>query len=339
MEPALLEQLRDAVGGAVETEVSLDQISRWRIGGTARARVTASTSAEVQRVVQIMSGRPEPLLVIGKTSNLLFDSRGFDGVLLQLGGSLETFGLEGTQVLAGGASDVFALAMAAGEAGLTGIEHIVGIPGTLGGLVAMNGGTRRRGIGENILSIEVVTPEGELREVTPEQAAFAYRTTSFQDDRSVITRVKLQLQEGDRETILSDMQRIQEERAGKFPSDLPNCGSTFLSDPRMYEEIGPPGRAIEEAGLKGRRIGGAQISPLHANFINNVGGASSDDVLNLIALIQGTVFERSGYLMKCEVRYVSSTGKVCPASDPSVLAAIGADRSEAPAPVSNEVKR
>jgi UDP-N-acetylmuramate dehydrogenase len=130
-----------------------------------------------------------------------------------------------------------------------------------------------------------------------------------------ITGVELELAPGDPGAIRREMLGILAARRKKFPKNLPNCGSTFLSDPAMYATVGPPGRAIEAAGLKGAAIGGAQVSTLHANFIVNRGGATSDEVLALIAHVRETVFARTGYRMDCEARFVTETGEERPAHE------------------------
>lgn len=309
----LIERLERAVSGNLRIDAPLDELSRWHIGGPAALMIVAETREHVRDVLIAMLGQPEPFLVVGETSNLLFDSAGFDGVILRLAGEFEQISIVGAEVYAGGAVGVPSLADAVGAAGLTGLEHIAGIPGTLGGLVAMNGGTQRRGIGENVVSVDVFDKAGTQRRIPAESAGFSYRTSMFQGGQYVIAGVSLRLDRDNSETIETEIARIRAERLTKFPSDMPNCGSTFLSDPSMYEEIGPPGRAIEAAGLKGMRRGGAVVSEQHANFINNTGGATSDDVLRIVWEVQQTVLNRTGYEMACEARFVRADGLIVPA--------------------------
>lgn len=314
-ETGLVDAIETVSPGATRFDVDLAQFSRWRIGGTAAAVVTPRTATEAARVLAAISHFQVPVVVVGETSNLLFDSSGFNGVLVHVGESMSDYRIDGTRVWAQAGVGVPKLARAVASAGLTGIEHVVGIPGTLGGLVLMNGGSQRRGIGENVERIKFADSRGRQIELQHSECGFAYRRSALQRAKVVVLEVVLQLARGSRPSIEAEMDAILSERAAKFPSDLPNCGSTFLSDPEMYSTVGPPGRAIEEAGLKGRRIGGAQVSDKHANFIVNLGGASSDDVLALVDLIRRTVFLRTGYLMDCEVRFVSRAGKVRPAHE------------------------
>lgn len=311
----LIESLEAVAPGATSLDVELAQLSRWRIGGNAAVVVEPRSTREAADVLAVVSDLMIPVVVVGDTSNVLFDSRGFNGVVIKIGLAMSDMSVEGTAIWAQAGISVPSLAQAAGKHGLTGIEHVVGIPGTLGGLVLMNGGSQRRGIGENIQKVVCANAAGELFELDQSACGFAYRRSSLQGQRVVILEVELRLAFGDRASILKRMEAILTERSAKFPSDYPNCGSTFLSDPQMYASVGPPGRAIEEAGLKGYRVGDAQVSEKHANFLLNLGSATSDDMLQLIALIRKAVHARTGYLMDCEVRHVSPTGDIRPAHE------------------------
>lgn len=311
----LASTLRDAVSDQVQFDKPLDTISRWQIGGRAAAIIEPSSPREAAAVLRIMAERPEPVVVIGETSNILFDSRGFNGVLLRIGSRMSQWTIEGNRVHAQAGVSIPFFVRTVAKAGLGGIVHAAGIPGTLGGLVLMNGGTNRKGIGSHVISAQVIDERGQLYNVSQEQFGFAYRTSSFQARTAAIVEVELELERGDPSALLAEIDYILSERAKKFPTNLPNCGSTFLSDPAMYEFIGPPGEAIEEAGLKGISHGRAQISDQHANFIVNLGGATDSEVLWLIALIRSTVNARTGFKMNCEVRHLSPDGRLRPAHE------------------------
>ncbi|ARE39239.1 UDP-N-acetylenolpyruvoylglucosamine reductase [Rhodovulum sp. P5] len=256
-----------------------------------------------------------PLFVMGDGSNMLFDSRGFRGIVLRIGPGLDALAFAGTRVTAGAGIWVPAFARQLALRGLAGLEHVVGIPGRLGGLVVMNGGSQRKGIGTHVRHVTVVTRDGESRTLAHADLGYSYRTSALQGSGAIVTDVVLELEPGDRGVIMREMIEILASRRRKFPKNLPNCGSTFLSNPAMYDKVGPPGQAIEAAGLKGVAIGGAQVSPLHANFIVNRGGATSDEVLALIALVRGTVQNRTGFAMDCEVRHLTESGEERPAHE------------------------
>lgn len=302
--------LQRAVPGGVLPDAPLAAIARWKIGGSAAALVEPASAQEVAAVFRIMAGRPEPLFLMGDGSNLLFDSAGFDGVVMRIGQRMADVQVEGTRVHAGAGIWIPRLARIVGHRGLSGMEHAVGIPGTLGGLVLMNGGSRRQGIGSHVACVHCVDHQGNMLVLDQAACGFRYRHSALQTMPAAIVAAELELERGDRQAILRDMVATLQSRRRKFPKNLPNGGSTFLSDPAMYDTVGPPGAVIERLGLKGTQRGGAQISPLHANFIVNLGGATSDDVLWLIQLIRQRAFSETGFLMDCEVRHVAPDGTV-----------------------------
>jgi UDP-N-acetylmuramate dehydrogenase len=177
----------------------------------------------------------------------------------------------------------------------------------------MNGGSQRKGIGENVRRVWVVDQDGEQLELSREECAFAYRRSALQGSGAVVVKAELECERQDPQNIRRLMLEDLRERRRKFPRKQPNCGSVFLSTSEMHASVGPPGKVIEDAGLKGTRIGNAEVSHQHANFIVNLGGATSADVLNLIAHIRTVVQERIGFELCCEVRYVSPAGDILPA--------------------------
>jgi UDP-N-acetylmuramate dehydrogenase len=294
-------------------EVPLSELSRWRIGGLAAAIVEPESAEETAQVLQRLSSSDIPLLVVGDMSNLLFDSAGFRGVILRISSTMAGVEICGTRVRSRAGVSVPTLARTTADAGLSGLEHAVGIPGTLGGLVAMNGGSQRKGIGLNVDRVICLDRSGGRISLSQEECEFGYRSSVIQRMDAVIVEVDLHLEKASPSQVHASMDEVMETRRSRFPEQLPNCGSTFLSDPGMYDTVGPPGRAIESVGLKGYVHGGAQISPQHANFVVNRGGATSDDVLNVIQHARQRVFDETGFMMDCEVRYVSPTGDVMPA--------------------------
>lgn len=314
---ALLQHLETELPGQVRQNVLLSKVSRWQIGGPADIFVEPRSVEAAARAMRVLANYSTPMFVMGDASNTLFDDSGFRGVVLHVGRNLSSFRIDGNRVWAQAGIWVPRLISAIGSAGLAGAEHAIGIPGTLGGLIVMNGGSQRKGIGLNVKHVVCADARGQLFQLNQEQCGFAYRTSTLQSKRAVVLEAELEFSSGDRTKIRGEMLGILRERRRKFPRKLPNCGSTFLSNPAMYATIGPPGRAIEDAGLKGVRRGGAMFSPLHANFIVNTGGASSRDVLGLIALARREVAARTGYLMDCEVRYLGPTGELAPAHIPA----------------------
>lgn len=304
----------DLMPGVVEANVPLAALSQWQIGGSASYFARPRSADEVRRLLKLCADASISVQVVGDTSNILFSDEGFPGLLLQIGRRMSRIDVEpGGRIRAQAGAWVPVFVRRTISAGLSGCGHAIGVPGTLGGLIVMNGGTQRRGIGECVENVTVVTRDGDLRQISHTDCAFSYRHSTLQGSGDVVIAAELRLAPGDQGTLRRQALSILQERNRKFPRKLPNCGSVFLSNPAMYSVIGPPGKAIEHVGLKGAIYGGAQISPIHANFIVNNGGASATDVLALIRLAQYRVEESTGYKMTCEVKYLMPEGGLVPA--------------------------
>lgn len=292
----------------------------WKIGGPADIFVQPCEAEQVVRLLRFVREEELPLVVIGRGTNLLFADEGVRGVVLKLGRSFSAFTINGSSLRALSGAWMPRLVKNLADAGLSGLEHAAGIPGSLGGLVTMNGGSLRRSVGENIVSVEAVSFDGERRTFSQEECLFSYRRSAFLSSdpskpRWIVLEASLELAAGNRSAIRREVLGILRERRGKFPLKQPNCGSVFTNSPRVYDLAGPPGKVVEETGLKGMRIGGAQVSPLHANFIVNLGGATAADVLSLVGEIRRRVRDRIGLWMECEVRYVGPDGLLVPVSE------------------------
>lgn len=284
----------------------------WQIGGPADLLVEPQTIEQICTLVAFVRARQIPLVVIGQGTNLLFDDTGVRAVVLKLGSAFSRIKVDGNIISAEAGAWVPQLARLAMRAGLSGLEHTIGIPGTLGGLVVMNGGSQRKGIGANIRRVWLVDDQGQLQGFTQADCQFSYRHSALHG-QGVVVKAELECPQGELSEIRREMVCDLRERRHKFPRKIPNCGSVFLSTSEMHASVGPPGKIIEEAGLKGKRIGGAEISQQHANFILNTGNASSADVLALIAHIRATILQRIGFDLRCEVRYVRPDGRIIPA--------------------------
>ena len=327
MSQALLAALEAAAPGCVRRDVPLSTVGRWRIGGPVDVLIDPVSIPMVQAVVWLLADSGVPWRVIGEGSNLLFDSAGYRGVLVRIGPALSRYrGDRATGLVeceAGLWVPWFVLKTI--RLGLAGCVHAIGIPGMLGGLVAMNGGSQRRGIGEQVETVTIVDAQGGLAEISRADCGFAYRRSVFQDSGAVIVAVRFRYGPGDAAALRHEAIEIMASRKRKFPKNWPNCGSVFVSDPALYATLGPPGAAIEAVGLKGVRHGGARLSPLHANFIVNEGGACSEDVLALLGLARRKVFERTGIAMRSEVLHLRPDGALVPAHESAPGAALPAE--------------
>jgi UDP-N-acetylmuramate dehydrogenase len=286
--------------------------STWRIGGPADFFLEPDSWPQMGTLLRYADENGIPALVIGKGSNLLFGDRGVRGVVIKIGRRLAGLSICGTTVRVEAGLSASRLARAAGLAGLSGLEHIVGIPGTLGGLVVMNGGSLRQAIGDVIVEVKTMDRRGALQVWAREDCDCAYRQSRFQRADCVVTEVILKLATGPRAEIMAEMRTILRERRHRFPMTLPSCGSVFKNDAELFQRFGPPGAVIEGLGLKGTRVGDAVVDSSHANFIVNVGAARARDVLELAGIIRRTVQDQLGHTLSCEAKYVDEHARVRP---------------------------
>lgn len=297
----------------VSVDVPLSDCSRWRVGGVAKCVIFPSSEDEFIECIQFCLSSNVRYVVLGATSNLLFSDKGL-GVLGISLSRLKGVKISDSRVVAQAGIWVPHFARRLALEGLSGLEHIVGIPGSLGGLIYMNGGSQRKGIGSHVVFVKTLNSAGEMVVYRKEDCGFSYRHSEFQHRKEIILEAEFQLTPSSKRNIKLEMLNILRGRRKKFPLKLPNCGSVFVSNPAMYEEYGPPGAVIERCNLKGVVVGRAQVSPEHANFIVNLGGATANDILKLIKLVQSKVFEMTGYKMVSEVRYMADDGVALPAA-------------------------
>jgi len=314
---SLLSDLQKIEHLELVVDQSLAAISRWRIGGKADLIVRPTSIESLVKVRKYFYRQSIPHFVFGQSSNLLFADDGLRVPCIQIGNRIGNVKVDKTahSLTAQAGAWVPIVARLAMQAGMSGIEHICGIPGTFGGLICMNGGSKRQSVGDSAIQIISVALNGELLLREKSECFFSYRHSIFQENEEVVISATLKLKPGEPKEIRAEMLSILSERRKKFPSKVPNCGSVFKSNPEMYKNFGTPGAIIEGCGFKGMQIGDAIVSPLHANFILNLGKASAQDVLTLIENIYQAVKSTIGYEMQSEVCFVDSLGKAIPATD------------------------
>lgn len=310
----VFQQIQDSdFPSAVTRNQPLHPLSNWKIGGPADLLVDACSEEQIARTILAAREANLPLVVIGDGTNLLFDDSGVRGIVLKIGRRFSGFRIHANRITAQAGVWVPRLARASACNGLSGIEHTIGIPGTIGGLVWMNGGSLRKGIGDHVETVSVINNQGELCVLPRDECGFSYRASHFQTMDAIICGVALRLESGCVREIKSAMLDILRARSRKFPRKMPNCGSVFMSTGTLYDKYGPPGKIIEDLGFKGTRIGDAEVSPVHANFLVNRGRASSAEMLELIRRIRARIHQHCGIWIHCEVRYVAPCGSIGPA--------------------------
>jgi len=300
----LSKKLKALKVGRVYDDQLLKNHCTWRIGGPADVIVEPETADQLCLLRKFIYDNEINSIVIGQGSNLLFDDRGFRGIVIKIDRFLANFCIEDKIIRAESGVAVPRLARVVGLSGLTGMEHTIGIPGTLGGLVAMNGGSQRKSIGEVINFVEAMDCCGDIHRMNKDQCGFSYRKSVFQESDLILLSIELELEYDDPAVIRDRLLKNLRQRRQKFPRREPNCGSVFLSTKDLYEQVGPPGKVIEDAGLKGLSVGGAQVSNKHANFIINTGTATAADVKELIEKIKKIVYNKTGQQLQCEVKYI-----------------------------------
>ncbi len=309
-----MNMLRDICSGDVLQGVDLAAISHWKIGGSAALLLRPSSASEIAALRSWFFKRGMPHVVIGNTTNLLFADEGLRVPCIQIGAGMSRICIERGEVYAEAGAWVPRLSRILMLKGLTGGEHLCGIPGTLGGLICMNGGSNGHSIGDNVIGVESVDSRGTIVERDLGECEFGYRRSVYQANDEIVTSGRMRFFPGLCAAIRVAMLVDLANRKRKFPLKEPSCGSVFKSNPGIYADFGPPGAVIERLGFKGMRIGGAMVSPRHANFIVNTGRAKAVDVLEIMTSIRDAVFVQTGYLLESEVRYVTPEGKVLPAS-------------------------
>jgi len=275
----------------------LSDLTTWRIGGPCTV-LAPRRMDELAEMMKWIGDSGTQWSMIGRGSNLLAPSGGWDGVVVSLQGEFRSFGTSGTTVTAGGGVPLPALAGASCSRGLSGMVFAVGIPGTVGGAVFMNAGAYGSSMMDVVRGVQVVYPGGGTSCLSAGDCGFGYRRSIFQTRPGAVCSVVLELVPGDRGKLREMARETLSKRRASFPITVPNAGSVF----RRPQDGPPPGMLLEECGLKGFSAGGARFSPVHANFIENTGNACSEDILTLVRTAKQRVLERTGILLHEEIR-------------------------------------
>jgi UDP-N-acetylmuramate dehydrogenase len=298
---AARDALEEVLGDRIRFDHPLSRCTSLRVGGVADALATPDSRGELRRLLRVCANYRLDHLALGAGFNTLALDGRLDAVVIQLSRLRRLEARPGGLRAEAGVSHS-QLANFCIRNGLSGLEFGAGIPGTLGGWLAMNAGVPGREIGDAVSEIEVMSPTGRTRCHLPrERLHFVYRGLRGLAPGSVLVSALLEVTPDDPDRVRAEIDRQLARRAGTQPLDVPSCGSVFKNPPGDHA-----GRLIEAAGLKGLRRGGAQISPVHANFIANVGGATACDVLALIETAQSEVRERTGIRLEPEVRIIGS---------------------------------
>lgn len=268
----------------------------FRVGGPADVLFLPESAEELRQAMELAREAGEECLVIGNGSNLLVRDGGVRGLVIKLAGPMSGVSVEGTAIRAQAGASLSQVSRAALQASLTGLEFASGIPGSLGGALAMNAGAYGGELSQVVREATALL-DGEVRTLSREELAMGYRTSRLLREGGIVLSAVLDLKEGDASEIARTMDELNRRRREKQPLSFPSAGSTFKRPEGYFA-----GALIEQAGLKGYAIGGAQVSEKHAGFLINRGGATASDLLRLIEYVQERVYAQSGVRLETEVR-------------------------------------
>ena len=268
----------------------------FRIGGPADVLAQPGNEAELAALLKRAADHAVPVTLVGNGSNLLVRDKGIRGLVIKLSNLFSSITVAGNVLTFGSGISLAMASKKAASLSLSGLEFAVGIPGTIGGAVYMNAGAYDGEMAKVVTSVQVMDRQGQSSQLKADELDFSYRHTALQNSGLIVTSVTGSLQPGEAESIKAKMDDFSQRRIAKQPLELPSAGSMFKRPPGYFA-----GTLIEQTGLKGYTVGGAQVSTKHAGFVVNVGGATAKDVLQLIRDVQERVLAAQGVQLEPEV--------------------------------------
>lgn len=283
--------------GQILTHEPMKKYTTFKIGGPADIMVKPENKEQLSAVLKVCHKEEIPYYILGNGSNLLVSDEGYRGVIIQLYNQFAEIKVEGNHIIAQSGALLAKIAAKALEYELTGFEFAHGIPGTLGGAVVMNAGAYGGEMKHVLVSCEVMTPEGEILNLSHDALELGYRTSVVQKKNYIVLEATIALEKGDQEKIQELMKDYAGRRRDKQPLDKPSAGSTFKRPVGHFA-----GKLIMDSDLRGFKLGGAMVSDKHCGFVINAGDATSEDVLNLIAEVRRIVKEKFDVELEPEVK-------------------------------------
>ena len=298
MNKEFLQNLREQIkAGTVTEQEPMNKHTSFAIGGPADVFVQPATREEIRSAVYCAKEAGIPFFVMGNGSNLLVSDEGFRGMIIQIGKNFQAISVKDTVIEVQAGALLSRTARAAWNAGLTGFEFAAGIPGSVGGAVAMNAGAYGGEMKHIITSVKVLDQDGQIYEIAGADMEFGYRHSKAEQDGLVVLEAVIELQTGDMDKIDEEMKRLAEARISKQPLEYPSAGSTFKRPEGYFA-----GKLIMDAGLRGYTVGGAQVSEKHCGFVVNKGGATAADVMQLVDDVKKKVKDSSGVDLELEIK-------------------------------------
>jgi UDP-N-acetylmuramate dehydrogenase len=289
-----LSDIKKFFKGTILLDEPLSKFTWMRVGGSADYYVEPGDRNDLIQIVRYFRENNFPFIILGRGSNVLVSDDGIRGAVINLEGALKGIRLEGDCVIAEAGVWLQKFVDFCIQHGLAGVEMLAGIPGTIGGAVVMNAGAHQGEISDCLVEVEILRGS-EVLVISKQDASFSYRHSAF--DRDVVLSASFRMPTGDKEELTRRRKELILKRNETQPLDLPNSGSMFKNPPNTFAA-----RLIEQAGLKGKRVGNAQVSEKHANFVVNLGDAKATDIVQLLELARRTVYQNSGIQLELEVR-------------------------------------
>ncbi len=300
---AAVAQAAEGPGAEVVAGPDLALLTTLRVGGPAGLLVTVDDESALLRTVLAATAQQVPILVLGRGSNMLVADDGWPGLVLRLGRGFRGIRIDGTKVVTGGAEPMPSVAVRTAQAGLAGFAWGAAVPGSMGGGVRMNAGAHGADMADSLVTARVLdTTTGDVEDWDVDRLHLAYRSSALAPS-SIVTEVTLELVPAERSEVLAEIDAIRTWRREHQPLDRPSCGSVFTNPPGASA-----GELVERVGLKGMRIGGAEVSTTHANFIVTSPEARASDVEDLIDLVAARVLSETGIELRAEVVRPSPSG-------------------------------
>ncbi len=283
----------------IKIDEPMKRHTSFKVGGSADILVTPVSIFQLSEILKLCKRENVPILVMGNGTNLIVSDKGIRGAVIKIYDNLNGCSVENDTIRAYGGILLSKLSNVALENNLTGLEFASGIPGTLGGAVAMNAGAYGGEMRNVVFETEYMDKDGELKVLRNEEHEFGYRTSFIQKQSGIVIRSVLKLRKGNKDEIKALMRDLTKRRQEKQPLDMPSAGSVFKRPEGHFA-----GKLIEDCGLRGYQIGGAQVSNKHCGFIVNTGNATARDIISLIRHVQATVKMKFGIDMQTEVKIV-----------------------------------
>ena len=278
----------------------MSEFTSFKVGGPADRLIIVDSVDELRKVLEEIDEKQAKHVFIGNGSNVIFSDEGYRGTVIKAGEELSEIQVLGNKLVCGSACLMSKVARAALEAGLTGFEFASGIPGSIGGAIFMDAGAYGGEMRDIVEAVTVVSGDGkELKTLSVDEMDFGYRTSRLQSTDEIVVSVLLNLEPGNKEEIQAKMKELTQKRNEKQPVQYPSAGSFFKRPEGHFA-----GKLIDDAGLRGFTVGGAQVSEKHCGFVINKGGATCEEIKHLMVLVQEVVLEKFGVKLEPEVRFI-----------------------------------